>query len=147
MNWSVKITVTGMPSNTRSAACCGSCGIPLSNPGINGCRSPAWGPFGVGPAPPPPPKLNVRPSALLSFVNTLPTGLPIGHGIVRCILVTINEPESPPDCEVAPWIQRDSLKTSAYTTNTRETEFDPALPRSVLCLFTIIHTGQQLNNT
>jgi hypothetical protein len=56
--------------------------------GINGCRSPAWGPFGVGPAPPPPPKLNVRPSALLSFVNTLPTGLPIGHGIVRCILVT-----------------------------------------------------------
>src|SRR6185503_12890973 len=32
------------------------------------------------------------------------------------------------------------------TTNTPETEFDPALPRSVLCLFNTVHTVHQLNN-
>jgi len=29
----------------------------------------------------------------------------------------------------------------------QKTEFDPALPRSVLCLLTTVHAGHQLNNT
>src|SRR5690242_4225678 len=33
------------------------------------------------------------------------------------------------------------------TTTRQKTAFDPALPRSVLCLLNTVHTGHQLNNT
>ena len=58
----------------------------------------------------PPPKLNVRPSALLSTESTAPIGFPIvvvllpakrrATGLCEALLVTISEPESPPALNV-----------------------------------------------